>query len=308
MNDLTRSRTVSAIAILVLALGSASPASAIPLMQPGELEKLPAKPADYILKYGNKPSQFGELRVPPGKGPHPVVVLIHGGCWEQRYASLRDLAAMADALKAAGIATWNIEYRRLGEPGAGWPGTFLDVGTAIDHLRSLAKPYRLDLNRVVVLGHSAGGQLAHWSGARAKLSPTSAVYVRHPFKPRGIINLVGRMNMSAGIEAYEELCRDRVVHKLLGGAPETVPDRYHDASPIDLLPLHVPQILIWDDHEDFVPAPLLKSYVTAARRAGDRVEVIEIRNAGHFEAASPLSHAWPRVLGAIRRLLGPRTA
>jgi acetyl esterase/lipase len=275
-------------------------------MEPGELEKLPARPADYRIKYGEAPSQFGDLRVPPEKGLHPVVVLIHGGCWEQRYASLRDLAAMGDALKAEGIASWNVEYRRIGEPGGGWPGTFLDVGAAIDKLRSLAKNYHLDLSRVVVLGHSAGGQLAHWSGGRSRLSPTSPVYAPHPLKPRSIINLAGRMDMSAGIEDYEKLCRDRVVHDLLGGSPASVPQRYHDASPIDLLPLHIPQVLIWGDHENFVPVPLLRSYVSAARRAGDHVEIISIPNAGHFEAASPQSAAWPHVLRAIEDALGRR--
>ena len=133
-------------------------ASVDQLMPPGELEKLPAQAADQRISYGKDSSQYGDLRIPTGPGPHPVAVLIHGGCFKAQYATPRDLAAMADALKADGIATWNIEYRRLGQPGGGWPGTYLDVANAIDYLPNIAQQYSLDLDRVAVVGHSAGGQ------------------------------------------------------------------------------------------------------------------------------------------------------
>ena len=273
-------------------------------MAPGSLELLPARAADYRLPYGTHPGQFGDLRLPSGDGPHPVVVLVHGGCWKAQYASLRDLAAMAEALKDAGIATWNIEYRRLGETGGGWPGTYLDTASAIDHLRLLAPRYGLDLTKVVLLGHSAGGHLAHWAATRHRLAPASPVYRADPLPVRGVINLAGRMDMTTGIAEYETLCRDRVVQNLLGGDPQTVPERYRDASPSAHLPLGVPQVLIWGEHEDFVPAPLVRSYAAAARQAGDDVELIVIPGAGHFETASPQSAAWPVVLRSIRRLLG----
>lgn len=272
-------------------------------MGPGVLETLPADAADFRIDYGSEPSQFGELRVPAGNGPHPVVVLIHGGCWKAQYASLRDLAAMADAFKEAGIASWNIEYRRLGEPGGGWPGTYLDTASAIDHLRALAGPYRLDLSRVVVLGHSAGGHLAHWAAARGRLAPSSELYRPNPLPLRGIVNLAGRMDMTSGIDAYEAMCRDRVVRGLLGGDPQAVPQRYRDSSPMALLPLGTRQVMIWGDQEDFVPEPLVRSYVAAARRAGDDARLVIVPNAGHFEPASPRSAAWPAVLAAVRPLL-----
>ena len=278
------------------------------LMGPGQLETLPARPADVRLRYGDQPAQFGDLRLPAGQGPHPVVVLIHGGCWKAQYASLRDLAAMADALKDAGIASWNIEYRRLGEAGGGWPGTYLDASMAVDHLRSLEQTYRLDLSRVVVLGHSAGGHLAHWAAGRGRLSPASELYRPNPVRLSGLINLAGRMDMSEGIDGYEALCHDRVVRNLLGGEPQSVPERYRDASPARHLPLGVPQILIWGEHEEFVPEPLVRSYLEAARKAGDDVELITVPAAGHFETASPRSAAWPTVLRAIQRLFGKSTA
>jgi len=123
-------------------------------MRPADIGKLPRPPADHTLSYGPDTNQIGELRLPDGPGPHPIIVLVHGGCWMPQAA--RYLAAMGDELKKDGIASWNIEYRRIGQPGGGWPGTYLDVGRAIDHLRALAAPYKLDVNRVVVLGPAGG--------------------------------------------------------------------------------------------------------------------------------------------------------
>jgi acetyl esterase/lipase len=152
------------------------------------------------VEYGPDPNQFGELRIPAGRGPHPVVVLIHGGCFKAAYASLRDLAPMGDALKAQGIATWNVEYRRLGQPGGGWPGTHQDVGRAVDQLRALAETYRLDLNRVVIVGHSAGGHLAMWAASRSRIPTSSALYANDPLKVRGVVDLAGPVDLSANID------------------------------------------------------------------------------------------------------------
>src|SRR5205085_12356567 len=127
-------------------------------------ENLPltSKKADYQVSYGPGSDQKGELWVPPGNGPHPVVILIHGGCWRANYATLSGLSPLAIDLKTFGFAIWNIEYRRLGQTGGGWPGTYLDIATAVDKLRELAPLHQLDLSRVVVMGHSAGGHLAMW--------------------------------------------------------------------------------------------------------------------------------------------------
>ena len=140
------------------------------LMSPQEFQALPSLPADYRISYGTDENQFGDLRVPPGPGPHPLAILIHGGCWKADFATLRDLAPMADALKIQGVATWNIEYRRLSQPGSGWPGTYLDVGKAVDYVRTIAAENHLDLANAIVLGHSAGGHLAMWVAARSRLS------------------------------------------------------------------------------------------------------------------------------------------
>jgi acetyl esterase/lipase len=272
-------------------------------MAPGELQALPSQPPDRRVAYGSDSSQYGELRVPPGPGPHPVVVLVHGGCFKAAYATLRDLAPMGDALKAAGIATWNIEYRRLGQPGGGWPGTYLDVGAATDHLRTLAGQHALDLGRVVIVGHSAGGHLAMWAAARARVPVGSALHSENPLPVRGVLDLAGPVDLTANIAGYEGLCRDTVITGLLGGAPAAVPEHYAHASPMQLLPLRVPQVLIMGEYEDFVPRPVAERYARAAAQAGDRVRLIIIPRVGHFEIASPRASPWPEVQAAIRALL-----
>ena len=306
-------RVALAAPLLALAVGcerrAAPPpetASSPRLMTPQDLQALPSRAPDRRVAYGEDSSQYGELRVPAGAGPHPVVVLVHGGCFKAAYANTRDLAPMADALKADGIATWNIEYRRLGEAGGGWPGTYLDVGRAVDHLRKLAGEYRLDLGRVVIAGHSAGGHLAMWAAARARLPTSSPLYVTNPIPVRGVIDLAGPVDMTVNIQGYEALCRDTVITSLLGGRPSTVPERYEQASAISLLPLGIPQVLLAGTHEEFVPLPFMEAYAEAARRAGDRVRLVVIPSVGHFEIASPRSSAWPRVQSAIRSLLGGR--
>jgi len=273
------------------------------VMGPGELEKLAARPADHRVSYGPDTNQFGELRLPAGRGPHPVAVLVHGGCWKAEYATLRDLSAMADALKQEGIASWNVEYRRPRQPGSGWPGTYLDVGRGIDHLRQIAGTFALDLSRVVVVGHSAGGHLAMWSGARQRLPAKSALRVPDPLSLRGVINIAGTIEMTENITHMESLCRDTVVTTLLGGSPSAVPDRYREVSATAMLPLKVPQVLVWGEHEDFVPLALAKRHVDMATKAGDNARLVVIPGAGHFEPANPASTAWTPVLEAIRSLL-----
>jgi len=272
-------------------------------MTPEDLAALPSRAPDRRIAYGTDSSQYGELRVPAGTGPHPLVILIHGGCFKAAYASAHYFGAMADALKADGIATWNIEYRRLGEAGSGWPGTYLDVGRAVDHVRALADEYHLDLGRVVVVGHSAGGHLAMWTAARRRLTKASALFVADPLLVRGVMDLAGPVDMTANIPGYEALCGDPVITSLLGGTPAAVPDHYAQASAIKLLPLAIPQVLVLGSHEEFVPLPLLDAYAQAATQAGDQVRRILIPGAGHFEIASPLSFAWPQVRAAIASLL-----
>jgi acetyl esterase/lipase len=283
-----------------------APATPGKLLTPQDLDALPRRAPDRRISYGDDPQQYGELRVPSGPGPHPLAILVHGGCFKAAYAKADYMAPIADALKDEGIATWNIEYRRLGDAGGGWPGTYRDVGHAVDFLRTLATPYHLDLARVVVVGHSAGGHLAMWAAGRSRVPRTSAIYAANPLPARGALDLAGPLDMSAHIAEYEGLCRDSVITTLLGGTPAAHPDRYAQASPIKLLPYGLPQVVVVGTYEEFVPMPLVRSYADAARRAGDSVRVILVPNAGHFEIASPSSFAWPPINRAIRALIDGR--
>lgn len=314
MKITTSLRVAFPAAVLIFSTGCASRATPTAgnaagsdrLLSPMDLAALPSLPPDRRIKYGADSSEYGELRVPPGTGPHPVAVLIHGGCFKAAYATTRDLSAMADALKDQGIATWSVEYRRVGQPGGGWPGTYLDVGSAVDHVRTLAGEYNLDLNRVVIVGHSAGGHLAMWAAARSRLPLESQLRMAEPLRVRGVVNLAGPMDLTANIPGYEALCRDSVITSLMGGTPITVPDRYAQASPIRLLPLGIPQVVIIGEHEDFVPRPLAESYVETAKRSGDRAQLIVIPRVGHFEIASPRASTWETVSSTIRALLDGR--
>lgn len=310
-----RSTLRASIVAAVLALSAAcvrttgpaplTPSSPGHVMTAQEFMALPSRAPDLRSAYGTQSSQYGELRVPAGRGPFPVVVLIHGGCFKAAFATAASFGAMADALEAEGIATWNIEYRRLGESGSGWPGTYLDVGRAVDHIRELAGAHNLDLRRVVAVGHSAGGHLAMWVAARPRLASGSALYREDPLPIRGVVDLAGPPDLGGD---YPDLAAhacggDRVVEALLGGTAEAVPDRYAQVSALQLLPLGLPQVLVWGARDDQNPAAMAQRYTLAATAAGDPVRLVVSPAAGHFEPASPASSLWPAVRSAIRSLL-----
>jgi acetyl esterase/lipase len=297
--------TVLALALCtgVSAAAGQQPVTPPRLMGPQDLQALPSSAPDARVSYGGDSSQYGELRVPAGPGPHPVAVLVHGGCFKAAYANAHELGAMADSLEAMGIATWNVEYRRLGQPGGGWPNTYLDVGRAVDHLRTLAPRHRLDLAHVVLVGHSAGGHLAMWAAARRNVPRSSALYVASPLHVRAVVDLAGPLDMQANIAGYEAGCRDSVITTLFGGMPTKVPERYAHASPKALLPLGVPQAIVVGEHEEFLPRSLAEAYVAAAARAGDHVDLVVIPAMGHFELAMPTTPAWPTVAAVIRAMV-----
>jgi acetyl esterase/lipase len=285
---------------------AAVPAGLPSLMSPDQFKALPSKPADYRFSYGADANQFGELRVPSGAGPYPVAILIHGGCFKAEYGTLRDLAPIADALKAKGIATWSIEYRRLGQAGSGWPGTYLDVGRGVDYLRSIAVQNHLDLSRVIVVGHSAGGHLAMWVAARSRLPKTSPIFVSDPLTVRGVVDLAGTPDLEALIPAEQRSCGGPVIEQLLGGSPSDVPDHYAQASATRMLPIGVPQALFWGRRDDNVPISIGENYARMAEHSGDSARLVTFAQAGHFELADPFFPTWPTIEKKILSLLVKR--
>jgi acetyl esterase/lipase len=269
------------------------------MMSADDAMALPQPEADLRIPYGPDPQQYGELRLPDGPGPHPVAIIVHGGCWLAEY-DLGYISGLAASLTRAGLATWSIEYRRVGDDGGGFPGTFLDVGAATDALVGLASEHHLDLDRVVAVGHSAGGHLALWLAARHRLDPGDELRGSAPLKLVGAIALAGIPDLAA--YSAPSGC-GAAVPGLLGGDPADVPERVHRTSPIELLPLGVPQVLIAGARDSIVPPEHARRYVDAARRAGDQIELRLIDHAGHFELVTPSDPAWDEVRTIILGLL-----
>jgi acetyl esterase/lipase len=243
------------------------------------------------VRYGDAPSQIGDLVVPGGAGKHPVAIVIHGGFWMSAYG-LDLMTPMCDDLARAGVATWNVEYRRVGEAGGGWPGTLLDAGAAADHLRVLAARHPIDLARAITIGHSAGGQLALWLAGRPRLAEGDPLHVASPIAIRGAISLAGVVDLRRGFDLG---LGGGAVGALLGGAPAEVSSRYASASPADLLPLGVPQRLFHGASDPIVPLELSQAYVARAKERGDAAVLSAPAGVGHFEPIDPTSAVWAEV-------------
>jgi len=296
-------RSFLVLALCLFAGSSIGAAEDMPMMTAADALALPRPVADHRLSYGPHPLQFGELRLPEGSGPHPVAIVVHGGCWIAEY-DLGYISGLAAALAKDGIATWSIEYRRVGDPGGGWPGTFADVAAAADHLTKLAAEHPLALDRVVAVGHSAGGHLALWLAARHRLKAEDPLRGPTPLPLVGTVALAGIPDLAT--YAAPTGCGSAVAG-LLGGEPSTVPDRLQRTSPIEMAPLGIPQILVVGRFDTIVPLHQAHRYAVAAGEAGDRVEVCEIASAGHFELAVADGDAWLTVRESVHQLLSTAT-
>jgi acetyl esterase/lipase len=241
----------------------------------------PPPAADARLAYGPEPKQFGDLRLPGVDRLWPLVVVVHGGSWKATY-NLIHTGHLCVALGGVGIATWNVEYRCRGDVDGLWPGAGHDVAAAVEFVGELAERYPIDTDRVVLAGHSAGGQLALWAAKRAQLP------------------VVALAAVSDLRESAERVGPDGAVARFLGGMPADVPNRYAEASPRELLPFGVRQILVHGDADEDVPFAQSAAYAEAA---GDEAELVALPGAGHFEPIDPQAREWTRTLEAVQTLL-----
>jgi acetyl esterase/lipase len=245
------------------------------------------------VRYGPDPNHIIDLWRPDGRGPHPVVGMIHGGCWQASVASLHLMDRAAADLAARGVAVWNIEYRRVDQPGGGFPGTFEDVAAALDALHAKAEDFGLRGGPLVLLGHSAGGHLALWAAGRRRIAhraPTSPLApLAHGAAPvRAVIDLAGIPDLEADTTTA---CGPEPIHALTGAASAGRPDVYADTSPAELLPLGAELFVIHGAHDDTVPPAVGSAFAARARAAGDRVRELTPAG-GHVEEIAPGCEAW----------------
>lgn len=245
------------------------------------------------LQYGSGPHQWGEFAAPhpaPDDGPPPLVVNLHGGFWHAQYA-LDHARPFCAGLRQRGWATLNLEYRRVGNDTGGWPGTFDDVAAGLGLVTSLVDDGWVDGDRVVVAGHSAGGHLALWvaGGTAVRLA--------------GVVAVAAVTDLRA---AHETRLSDRgtAARDLMGSTPDEDPRAWHDASPIEQVPLPIPAVLVHGERDEHVPLAQSRDYVTAATAAGADAN-LEITGEDHFAVLSPASTTFTVVAGAVAGLAGP---
>jgi acetyl esterase/lipase len=251
-------------------------------------------PADKRSSYGSDPNQFVDLRLPSpknqGKGPFPLVINVHGGFWRARY-NLDHAGHLCAALTAKGLATANLEYRRVGNDGGAWPGTFADIRAAYNFLLQNAQQYYFDRDKIVVIGHSAGGQLALCLAA-------------HEPSVARVVSLAGVVDLQRAYQLH--LSNDAVV-EFLRGTPNSVPDHYREADPMQLAIPQARQWLIHGSTDDVVPSQFSRDYVAAKeKRTGSQKEtaqLLPIDGAGHFDLIDPHTLAWKQVEQTVIQLL-----
>lgn len=286
-----------------------------PVADPRDVLSRPAPAAELTLRYGALPDQVVDVRLPSGVAqlpsgvaqlpsgvaPAPLVVVVHGGFWMAEFDRAHT-GPQSVGLAEAGYVVATVDYRRIGQPGGGWPGTFDDLAALTDAVPSLiadALPERVDRTRTVLVGHSAGAHLAAWAAARHRLPNESPWQRPHPLDV-GVVSLAGVLDL----ELSERLgLGGHAASQLLGGSPRRQRDRYSLVNPAALLPTGGRLVAVHGTRDETVPVEMSRRYVDLARTAGDQAELVEIDGCGHFDLIDPLSLAWPVVLAAIATAL-----
>jgi len=314
-------RTVLALALAGALAGcsvSEPPASPPSAQQPELMEwpallERPRPEPDAVVAYGGDQMQKVDVWLPAGGGPHPTVLMVHGGCWQTGIADRRIMSWIADDLKRRGIAVWNIDYRGVDRSGGGYPGTFADAAAAADALREHAGKYRLDIAPLVAVGHSAGGHLALWLAARrpASARPSSPLIPRgsplvgaDPLAIDSVVSLGGLPDLELAATPPGSGCGTEVIERLVGPATLSSRNVFADTSVPRLAPLGVGQILVNGLQDRIIPPAYAESYARQMRTAGDKVRVRMIDRTGHVELIAPETAAWAAAVEEIEAALG----
>lgn len=254
-----------------------------------DLTSRPRPTCDATIVYGEDAMHRIDLWRPAGDGPHPVVLMVHGGCWQTEIADRRLMDWAAGDLRAAGFAVWNIDYRGVDRAGGGYPGTFRDVAAATDLLRVTAAEWRLDPSRLVAVGHSAGGHLALWLAARGRLPATSPLFTADALGVPEVIALGALPDLEAVAASPDNGCGTAVIDRLVGTDRA---NRFTDTSIPPLLPLGVRQQLVNGREDRIIPYRFATDYRAAAEAAGDAVALHTVPATGHVELITPGTAAW----------------
>jgi hypothetical protein len=264
---------------------------------PVTVNQLPADPPTLKVAYGTASArQYGELRVPQGKGPFPLAVIYHGGCWAGMGGTV-NVGPLASFLAKNGVATWTPSYRELGSDG-GWPNTFTDWAQGLGYVQTLAETYPLDLTRITVMGHSAGVTPVMWL-------PTGHmgddVIKRDLPAIHAAVALDGPMRIADFVGVDQAVCGQPVIATMMGGGPAEVPARYAMLDPLANKPL-VKRLLVVDGALPD-PDPAL---VDALRAQGIAVEVIRVAQDQHFNHLVPGTKDFAAIGPALLDIAGGR--
>ena len=258
---------------------------------------------DTKISYGEHAEQFGELFLPKPQRKntkiYPTIILLHGGCWRAQHG-LAQLGQFSKALTKLGYAVWNLEFRRLGN-GGGFPITFEDVSLGADYLKHLSKPYSLDMNNIITMGHSAGGHLALWLAGRHHLDEKSILYSRNAVNIKAVISLAGIPDLEEAVN--KNICGG-ASEELAGGLPKEIPNIYRQASPLHLLPLNIPQWHLVGEKDPIVPSTYIQSYITKATKVekSSNLKLEIIPDIGHFEIVMPNTSSWTPIKKILLQL------
>lgn len=255
------------------------------------------------LYYGEHSRQFGHLRLPNNESNKklPVIVVIHGGCWISKFASVNFMEPFSQELQSIGYAVWNIEYRTSDINGGGWPGTFLDVASSISYLKEISELCNLDLDNITLIGHSSGGHLALWYANKDSLSKDSDIYSEDTIKPKLAVNIAGPTDLKQFCDHEKIACGEEVISNLLLKVNSDNKDsRYHDASPHNLISSDINQVLLVGSKDNCLPVKYLERYKQSADAIGASVKLFVLDDVGHFDFLSPNSESFRFMLKNIK--------
>ncbi|MGJ8562411.1 MAG: alpha/beta hydrolase [Alphaproteobacteria bacterium] len=265
-----------------------------PLMKWSDLTARYMPKPQHTVRTGEGTSDVIDVWLPRGNGPHPVIIMVHGGCWQKGIADRTLMNYAAEDLRQQGLAVWNIEYRGVDEEGGGYPGSFQDVAKAADALRDHAAEYNFNMDKVAGVGHSAGGHLVAWLSTRANLPKSSPLYKDNPLPLRGIINSGGLADLEASAPVTFEGCLASIMDTLVGEPTDKRPNVFSDTSPTELFPSTAMHMSLNGNEDTIAPPRLGAAYTAKAVAAGMKADFVQVPATGHVELVSPGTEAFDR--------------